>query len=89
VFIYVVKNASRPKSVIFTGPGREAFSYLCWSHCNSEQAVMQVFSAEYISGAQLSFIPKGIVSNFLLYKPSVLITSSSVTVLGNICKMEN
>lgn len=43
--ISVVKNASRLKPVIFTGPGREAFSHLRLSHCNSEQEVMQVLSA--------------------------------------------
>lgn len=30
----------------FTGPGREAFRVLDWLDCNSEQGVMQVFSAE-------------------------------------------
>lgn len=45
--IYVVKNASRPKPVIFTGPGREAFSRFCLSHCNSEGGVMQVLSVRF------------------------------------------
>ena len=45
--IYVVKNASRPKSVIYTGPGREAFWHFCLSHCNSEGGVMQVLSVRF------------------------------------------
>ena len=45
--ISVVKNASRLKPVIFTGPGREAFSRFCLSHCNSEGGVMQVLSVRF------------------------------------------
>ena len=32
--------------VFFTGPGREAFRISGWLDCNSEQGVMQVFSAK-------------------------------------------
>ena len=42
---FTVKNASRPKPVIFTGPGREAFCVSGWLDCNSDREVIQVFSA--------------------------------------------
>ena len=40
------KTLPAPNRCFFTGPGREAFRVSDWLDCNSEQGVMQVFSAE-------------------------------------------
>ena len=46
VVIYVVKNASRPKTGDFS-PAQDGkrFAFLCGLYCNSEEGVMQVVSA--------------------------------------------